>query len=256
MRYIEADISGDEAFILPVGDIHIGDQAFGKTGRAKLKGYLEWAREHQASTRIILLGDVFNVATRASKTSPFESSSREYAEAVDLFAPYADLIIGAIDGNHENRAVAFLGFSPLESFCRELKIPYCGWSFVTRLRVGHREGGRYRQTYFIYTHHTTGGGKSLGSALTRVEALSQIVEGCDVYLGGHNHRLVTGVKEVFTPSIQAHKCVPRKAHYVSCGAYLEWDGSYAEMGMYQPSKLGSPKIRLSGLTHRDVHVSI
>ena len=256
MKWVELDIPGDVAYILPIGDIHIGDRGFTKAGRKKLTGYLEWARAHQDSTRVILLGDIFNVATRASKTSPFESTADEYQEASAIFSPYKDLIIGAIDGNHEERALAFMGFSPLEGFCRELQIPYCGGSFVTRLRVGGRGVNHFRQTYFIYSHHTTGGGKSLGSALTRVEELSRLVEGCDVYLGGHNHRLVTGVREIFLPSGAAHRCVARRIHYVSCGAYLEWDGSYAERGMYAPAKMGSPKVTFAGTKKHDVHVSI
>ena len=258
MRYIEVDVDDSTAYLLPIGDIHIGDRAFRVEGEDKLIGYLKWARERQDQARIILMGDIFNVATRASKTSPFETESSEFQRATDLFSPYANLIIGAIDGNHEARLRDFVGYSPLESFCRELKIPYAGWSATVRLRVGKRasEDAVYRQRYFIYAHHTTGGGGSLGNALNTVRKLEEVVQGCDVYLGGHNHQLVEGARDVWVPSDQSHACVKRRVHYVSCGGYLEWEGSYNEQAMRSPSKLGSPRIRFSGGDSKDVHCSI
>jgi hypothetical protein len=109
-------------------------------------------------------------------------------------------------------------------------------------------------TYHVYFHHTTGGG-NLGSSLNRIVKLSEIVEGCDVYCGGHNHQLATGVKSVYRPAPSG--VVNRKVTFVSCGSYLDYPDSYAEKGMYSPSKLGSPRVRFSGeRDHPDVHVSL
>jgi hypothetical protein len=254
VKFIKVQIPEPVGYLIPIGDVHFGSRHFGKKGKSKLTGYLHWLEDHAKEARGFGLGDLFDVATRLSKTSPFESRPEEVEEAIDFFKPYAKLFVGWVDGNHEARAIDMLGWSPAKIFCKCLEIPYCGWSSVVRLQVGLREENWYHNTYNLYIHHTTGGG-NLGSALNRVTKLESIVEGCDVYLGGHNHQLVTGVKSVFRPTQSG--VVERKVHYVSCGSYLDYLGSYAERGMYSPSKLGSPRIRFSGeRDHHDVHVSL
>jgi len=259
VRYLDAwSVPGETAYLVPIGDIHIGDKAFSKAGREKLLGYLAWIRDHDTIAKTFLLGDVFNVAGRHSKTSPFESNAGEYQEAINIFSPYKDLILGVIDGNHEQRIRNDYGFSPLESFARELGIPYCGDSALLRLRVGQRpkpEEEKFWQQYFCFIHHTTGGGGSLGNALNTIIKLDNLVIGCDVYLGGHNHQLVHGSRQTFRAT--AHGPKPHRMTYVSCGSYLEWEDSYAEMKALAPGKLGSPKVRFDGRRDRhDVHVSI
>jgi hypothetical protein len=251
VQFLPVTIEADAAYLVPIGDIHIGDKAFGRRGLKKLQGYIAWVLEHPTA-RIFLMGDVFNAASRVSKTSPFESDSSEYRRAVELFAPVRKQVLGAIDGNHERRVVDMFGFSPLQSFCSELDIPYCGLAAVMRLRVGPEKNPEF---YHVFAHHTTGGGGSLGSAINRVVKLQDIVQGMDVYLGGHNHQLVSGTRTVFMPTRSG--VLERKVHYVDCGSYLDYQGSYAEAGMMTPGKLGSPRIRFSGTRgHHDVHVSL
>jgi hypothetical protein len=257
MDFVNSTFEGDKAYILPIGDIHFGDRAFQKEGRRKLKGNLEWLRSHEQDARSILMGDIFNIAGRNDKTSPYETDPEEIHNAEEFFRPYKDLFIGAIRGNHENRLVNSYGFDPLKGFCKNLGIPYLGISALIRIQVGARpaEVNGYWQSYYMYVHHTTGGGKSLGSALSRVEALDKIMTGCDVYAGGHNHQMATGVKNVYTPT--SHGPRLQKVHFVNCGSYLEWAGSYAESGQFAPSKLGSPRIRFSGVRgHHDIHISL
>jgi hypothetical protein len=277
VKYLAADIVSDRAYLIPIGDVHVGDRAFGKRGLAKLQGYLEWVASEPAA-RIFLMGDVFNAASRHSKTSPFETDSSEFSRAVELFRPVKSQILGAIDGNHEARMIDMFGYSPTMTLCQQLEIPYCGWSAVIELNVGNIKNrsdapGTHREyrwnTYHIYAHHTTGGGQTLGGALNRSVKLQDIVQGVDVYLGGHNHQMVTGVRTVFRPHGVSHRMVEHKVTFVDCGGYLDWDESYAERGQMPPGKLGSPRLRFAGRRHtghgnalenywesRDVHVSL
>lgn len=255
MEFLKVRIPADHGYILPIGDVHFGSRHFGRQGREKLKGYLDWAQERD-NCRVFLLGDFFDVATRLSKTSPFESRPEEVEEGIEFLTPYKNLIIGAIDGNHEARQIDLIGWSPTKIVCKLLDVKYCGWSAVVRLQVGTRpENPEWsHNTYALYFHHTTGGG-NLGSSLNRMVKLAEIVEGCDVYCGGHNHQLATGVKTVYRPTMS--RVEQRKITFVSCGSYLDYPNSYAEKGMYSPSKLGSPRLRFSGDRDRpDVHVSL
>ncbi len=258
MKLITVEIPQSTAFIIPIGDLHAGDIHFGKEGKAKLLGYLEWVKQHE-NARIFLMGDILNVASRVSKTSPFESlnGDAEYANSVAMFKPVASQIIGAITGNHERRMEDAFGFNPLIPFCNELGIPYLAYSAVIRVKVDKRAGGPkngFRQMYHLYAHHTTGGGGTLGAALNRKVKLQEIVQGIDVYMGGHSHQLVTGFRNTFEPG--QNDMVERRIAYVDTGSYLAWKDSYAEAGQYTPGKLGSPRIRLSGGDNKDVHISL
>jgi hypothetical protein len=260
MKYLVHEIPSKVAYIIPIGDLHVGDKSFNKEGKAKLFGYLKWVKEHEENARIFLGGDLFNAASRESATSPFESDDgeNEFNTLVKIFEPYRHLIIGAIEGNHEERILNDYGFSQTAALCHVLKIPYCKYSAVLRLKVGKRKGSnRFYQNYFIYFHHTTGGGATLGSKINRVEKLRNIIEGADVYVGFHNHQLAAAPLDVYYPSMQKRDVLKRRIWFVDAGHYLNYQDSYAEKKMLAPAKIGSPRIRFSGKKNsHDVHISL
>ena len=256
-------IKDDHAYLIPIGDIHIGDRAFAKKSLKKLKGYIEWVEERD-NARILLMGDIFNVATRNSATTPFQTMSlkEEMEFALELFEPVKSKIIGAIDGNHEYRAIDYMDYSPLIPFCHALGIKYFEYSAAILFGVGRKNKGhkgkkliRPNILYTIYAHHTTGGGSTIGGRINRVDKLRQIVVNADIYLGAHNHALITAPADVYVFDPLHKKVVRQRQYLVDCGSYLEWNGSYAEKRMYPPLKIGSPRIRLDGV-RKDVHVSI
>lgn len=247
VKYIEVGFPKkfDHAYLVPIGDVHLGSTSFSEKGRKLLQGYLDWVAA-RANARICLMGDIFDVATRASATSPFESNASEYSVAVKLFKPYAKHIVFSLIGNHCDRLKNFAGYDPMEQFCERIGVPYMGISAVARFDVR-------QQTYHGYFHHSTGGGGSLGSALNRATKLQDIVQGVDFYCIGHNHNLVSGVKQVYHPGPKGIE--ERRLWYIDCGSYLDYPESYAEKMMLTPGKLGSPRLRFSGDKH-DLHVSI
>jgi len=196
------------------------------------------------------------------KDSRIKIKKIKYSDEVYCFENKLGTLITRIDGK-----VAFtgncrmydeFGISPMQLFCKSLNIPYCKYSAMIRMKVGKRTdkgaGNRYKQNYFMYAHHTSGGGGTVGGKLNRVTKLRDVVEGCDVLLGAHNHLLATAPQDVFYPSIQGG-IKKRRIWYVDCGSFLEWNDGYAEKGMLAPAKLGSPRIRLDGDKH-DVHISL
>lgn len=265
MIYLQCEIPDKTGYIIPIGDLHFGDKAFKEVSRKKLNGYIDWLKENK-NARVVLGGDIFNVATRQSKTSPFEQADDEFEKVVAMFAPISKQIVGAIDGNHEFRLIDFANFSIMNTFCQRLGIPYMGISGIIEFRVGKKlairtgpEKGRecWQQYYYGYFHHTTGGGSLAGGGLNRVEKLRGIAEGCDFYCGFHNHGIFAKPQEVFYPNMHSKEVGRRRYWLIGCGSYLEYEGSYAERGMLTPQKLGSPRIRLSGLKrHHEVHCSL
>lgn len=268
MQVVHADITQDHGYLIPIGDLHRGDQHLSARGLDKLKGYIEWVLE-RPNARIFLMGDILNVASRTSKTNPFESMSGndEYEKAVQLFKPVSKQILGCITGNHEQRMYKDYGFNPLMPFCTELGIPYCGFSAALHLRVGkYRRGDTYNQTYWGFAHHGNGGGGTLGAALNKKAKLQEIVHGMDFYMAGHDHQLIVGTRNILLP--RDTRIVHQRVHYIDTGSFLDWDGSYAEEAAMPIGKQGAPRIRLDGrrnpgsnnpektYTHHDIHVSI
>ena len=256
MQVVRLDIPQDVGYLVPLGDLHRGDTHLTQRGLGKLKGYLDWVMA-RPNAFVFLMGDILNVASRSSKTNPFESDKDEYAKSVTLFEPYASRIVGCITGNHEQRMYKEFGFNPLQPFCRELGIPYCGYSSVLRIRVGKRADRRneYRQMYWGFAHHGTGGGGTMGAALNKKVKLQEIVHGMDFYMAGHDHQLINGTRNVLLPKkdIIEHQ----RVHYIDTGSFLDWDGAYTEEAAMAISKQGAARLRFDGRQGRhDLHVSI
>lgn len=246
-------INDEFAYIVPIGDVHIGDR---NANLKLLEENIKWV-EATEQARVILMGDILNTATRTSKTNPHYQNltlEEQIEEAIRLFTPIKNKIITAIDGNHEDKVADFAGFSPTISLCHGLGIHYSGLSSVIEVKVGKLKGKRQR--YFFYCHHTTGGGSTVGGKMNRVDHLRRIISNVDVYCGAHNHQL--GVVPVTTMEVdRGHDLKVRELRQllVDCGGYLKWQDGYAEKKMYPPTKLGSPRIRLDG-KKKDVHVSV
>ena len=256
MQVVHLDIPQEVGYLVPLGDLHRGDTHLTQRGLGKLKGYLDWVMA-RPNAFVFLMGDILNVASRSSKTNPFESDKDEYAKSVTLFEPYASRIVGCITGNHEQRMYKEFGFNPLQPFCRELGIPYCGYSSVLRIRVGKRADRRneYRQMYWGFAHHGTGGGGTMGAALNKKVKLQEIVHGMDFYMAGHDHQLINGTRNVLLPKkdIIEHQ----RVHYIDTGSFLDWDGAYTEEAAMAISKQGAARLRFDGRQGRhDLHVSI
>lgn len=260
MIYLENQIPEKVGYVLPIGDLHFSDKAFQDLSYKKLLGYRDWVLENPNS-RVVLGGDMFNVATRGSITSPFGqrmSVNEEMTEIVEILTPIKKQIAGAIEGNHEFRGIDFLDLSLTETLCGKLDIPYMGISGVINFKVGKKRsltGGQWTQNYYIYFHHTLGGGNTIGGGLNRVEKLGNIMEGVDCYCGFHNHKLSMAKSIIYKPNPDSKRVDERVVSHLTCGGYLEYTNSYAEKGMLRPTKLGSPRIRLDGKKH-DLHINI
>ena len=255
MEVVSIDIPETHGYLIPIGDLHRGDIHLSTGGLTKLKGYLDWVSERD-NARIFLMGDILNVASRSSKTNPFESSSvgDEYSKALELFRPYAPKIAGCITGNHEERMYTEFGFNPLQPFCKELGIVYCGYSAALKIRVG-KDKHDWNQTYWGFAHHGTGGGGTLGGALNKKVKLQEIVHGMDFYMSGHDHQLIVGTRNILLP--ERDRIVHRRVHYIDTGSFLDWDKSYGEKGAFPISKQGAPRLRFEGKTrNHDLHVSL
>lgn len=268
MKIKEFKTTYNDAYVIPISDCHIGDKGFTKNSEKKLKGYIEWVRK-TPNAFIILNGDIINCATRESKSSPFDQNmdlKEQIDKAVELFKPVKDRILGAINGNHENRIADYSGYSPTISICDRLGVSYLGESALYVIRLGCRKDMRSpRSSFTIYSHHTTGGGNSIGSKMNRVGSMREVVANADCYCGSHNHMLgvIHGVTQIVNETEAKIDTV--RQMLVDTGGYLEWNETYAEKMMLAPLKVGSPRIHFivkrkkdkgKEVVSKDIHISI
>ena len=258
-------IKNDVSYIIPIGDLHIGDKAFSDNSRSKLNGYLKWVKE-TPDARIILNGDLLNCATRQSKTSPFEQDmtlEEQITAVCEFLDPVKDRIVGAVCGNHEMRIADFSGYDPTLAILWKLGLDteqiYYKYTGIIKFQVGSNGvvSEKARNTYTVVFTHTTGGGKLIGSKLNRIDQMRHsTVTNADVYIGSHNHSLSAAPVLSMEYDPYNNSILQRKQTLVSAGSYLEWNDSYAEAMQLEPMKLGSPRIRLDGKGEKDVHVSL
>lgn len=238
--------SAEKVYLIPLSDIHMGSK---NVDIEKLAGYIDWIhKEKHAYT--ILLGDVFDVATRDSPTSPFDQAmgindAMNYMS--DIIRPIRKKIIGCIDGNHERRLNKYGGLDILSSWCASNGIRYCGSSAVIVFDVR-------KIRYKFFAHHTTGGGQTIGGKINRVTKLTNVFDGADCYLGGHNHSKALGEDAIYYLDEKKMELELRRIIYVDCGSFHTYSNSYAESSALPPSHTGSPRIRMSGIK-KDLHVS-
>jgi len=260
LKLIEKVDYSDKVYLVPLGDIHLGARG---VDIAKLKGYIDWIK-NTPSAYTFLMGDIWDVATLASASNPHyqEMNLNEAIKfAYDLFSPIKDRILGGISGNHEERLEKYAGFNPLQTFCEALEIPYAGYSAVIRFRIGtlKRKSGMISPLveYLLFSHHSTGGGSTLGGKLNRSVKLEEIFEGADAYLIGHSHAKILGEKSIAYLSKSGNGKATikyKRIAYIDCGSFLEYDNSYAEMQMLSPSTTGAVRLRMDG-TKKDLHIS-
>jgi hypothetical protein len=262
MRLIEASDKRNFCYLLPIGDVHCGSA---QSDLKKFEGYLDWAKSEKAY--IFLMGDLYDTVTKDGVSDLFDCNmnlreAKHYLR--DRLRPVKDLIVGAVVGNHEQRLVRFAGCDLIEDLCDDLSIPYCGFSAVLHIGVGHnaRKNGEKewegsRISYTGYFHHTTGGGATPGGKLNRVYKLTDLFEGADFLVGAHNHlEAAAPIDRYRLHATKEGKSMLKadKVFLIDSGSFLNWDGSYAEQQGLPPSHTGCPRIRLDGLRH-DVHVS-
>lgn len=259
----------DSVYIIPIGDLHVGnpagyggDNAEGDYATRQLDGWLDWIYK-TPNAYVLLMGDLFETALKDSKGDVYKACYN-IPEAKDLLTERLDSvndkIIGAWDGNHEQRAIRATSESPVAHLCERLEIDYfpnwCGYFF---LQVGESRGARDKRrpyTYTMFGHHMTGGGATAGGKLNRVAKLKHMAQ-AEIYVGAHVHTKSASVLRYLVPDYQHKKLIPTKETYCTTGSFMGY-ADYSIEGMFQKPETGAVRIRLNGNKEKgkDVHISL
>lgn len=233
------------AEVMFIGDIHFGSP---QCDVEKFKSMLDYCGK--TKTPIYLMGDLVEMATRDSVGSGIYEQEfigeDQVEQMIGILKPLAQkkLLLGFLNGNHEDRIYKATGVNISKGMCRELGIPYLGDACWNSLKVGD-------QNYSLYLLHGRTGARYDGTALLALERISVSFH-CDIVAMGHAHKTISSIVQMQT--IKHGQVVEHKKHLIITGSYLKYDGSYAQTAGLPISKLGSPKVKFF-IDRHDINLS-
>lgn len=235
----------DYAEVVFLGDCHLGSPQFDKP---RFIGMVDYCVKN--SIYVFLMGDLIEMATRDSVGAGIYEQEyigqSQYEQMVALLKPLSEkkLLLGFLNGNHEERAYKSTGINVAKMMARELNVKYLGDACWNKFTVG-------KQSYSIYSLHGRTGSRFDGTALLALERISTSFF-CDLVVMGHAHKLISStviIQRIDHGSVKEHK----KTLLIT-GSYLKYDGGYAQTVGLPMSKLGSPKVKFF-VSKKDISVS-
>ena len=231
--------------LVPFGDIHYGDKS---CNWDKAERMIDWIAETK-NTRVILMGDLLNCATKSSVGAAVFDESEHGQSQLDFMIkklePIKDKIYGALTGNHEQRIYNSTGYNPTKILCSKLGCKYYGYGQFVKIKGDN-------VNYNIYCTHGSSGATLPYTKIKGCLNLSMHKD-ADIYLMGHVHDLQLHTQEV--ERIQYSQVITDKKYYILTGHYLNYHDSYAEMKNMIPSKQGSPVLEL-GMSEKRIRVKV
>lgn len=234
--------------LILIGDTHIGSRYYAEDDNKRM---IEYCWETDAPT--ILMGDQIETATRNSVGAGVYEQSEIVDEQIEhfyyLFRPLAEkgLILGLHQGNHEARIFQSSGLDISKTMAKELKVPYFSYGKLHYYRVGN-------QGYKIYTTHGASGARLPHTKIKGALDLANLAE-AEIYAMGHLHQLSHHIRNYYSIDVRGKRVIEEQKHFLITGSYLNYWGSYAHIKSLEPSRKGSPKIKLGGLEH-SIRVSL
>jgi len=238
-----------EVFTLkPIFDIHFGNRMCDVD---KFRDFLQDADDER--TLFIGGGDLIDAIIVGDKRYRKEIDASPVDDMVDyqvdamteILLPYASRIIGLGSGNHEETLVVKAGTNPVRRICKNLGIPFLGYSWL--VRMGFRESDGRGRSIVLRGHHGWGGGsRTQGGELTKY-AKDVAFWDADIFLYGHGH--ARKYDEIPRLGLRGSTLVAKPKVLILCGSFLKTlsDGgtpSYSEIGGYPPIPIGGVEIML------------
>jgi len=213
-------------YLLFIGDTHLGNKYFNKK---YLDEALLFAKRNRDRTRILLMGDIIEAATKTSVGRAVYDEEypayKQFEYAVNIFKPYADMIDLVIEGNHEERIIRDTSFEIVQEFCHRLDIynAYGKFSAILNIKVGDL-------VYSVYAWHGSGGGVTESSAINNLLKMRDKAI-AHVYAMGHTHKLFYFTRKISVPNLDSEKFVDLEQMFINTGTALEF-GGYGEQKGY------------------------
>jgi predicted phosphodiesterase len=265
MRCVKADLPREltKINIEIFSDMHLGSK------KCDYKAIHDRIRKVQESnnTYAIILGDVTNNSTKTSAGDVYEEQltpMQQIQQAVSLFEPIKDKIIGICSGNHERRSYKTDGIDLLYFMARELDRAnyYDSAGCLLFIRFGKMSRGKKesngsgevrKMCYTLYMTHGSAGGRLVGGKANGLQRIGQVVNS-DIVVVGHTHLPMTFRECTMSIDERNSSINTKEQVFVNASATLDYE-EYAEIYGMKPSSKQSPIIMLDG-TKKDIQVVI
>jgi hypothetical protein len=259
------DTGFTELELPPTSDIHYGNHLSSRKHIIRHRDYIK-AKPNRVT---FLNGDLTESTIKTSKGDIFKQvgTVQDQWEAVcEILYPIREQILGATDGNHEDRIYNETGISVTKLIAKELGIPYRSEGMLLKISFGdcnnRTKGSPY--TYWHYYTHGYGGARTASAKAVKVERTSSYIH-ADVYGMSHDHVSNAASVVYLMPDARTHthkengftvgKIRAKRKILVKTNAYVKW-GGYAEKGGFSPSDLTTPIIMMAGTGDPMVRVLI
>lgn len=242
-------------------DLHLGSR---KCDYNEIHNRIKRVKENN-NVYAIIMGDILNNSTRTSVGDVYEEEltpMQQIKQAINLFEPIKEKILGVCSGNHERRSYKTDGIDLLYFMCAELGIAdkYDYGACLLFIRFGHhtrscKEGDKSRKVcYTLYMTHGDGqGGRTIGGKANGLQRRGQIVD-ADIVVTGHTHSPLSFRDCCYRIDYQNSCVQTREQLFVNASATLDYE-EYAELYGMKPSSKVSPRIILNG-SKKEVSVSM
>ena len=270
VKIIKADLTKhDFIYLVPLSDLHIEEP---QTDVDAIKGYVKWIKDHK-NAYTLLNGDLFSVITKQSAADIYEmgepgediqfmSIDKALDTLEEILKPIANRILAACAGGHELKNLfRYAGSDYVYLLMKRLGREHVYTRDGGILKMRTRPLNKQDRTCFsaIYTHGW-GSARTRGAKVRKAEYLAQAAE-VDMVIISHDHtqnlardnRLMAGD---WDEGLSIHRTM-----LISTGGFRGYAG-YPMRAGYQPSDLGTPRIRLgkkkdeAGTIRKDIHASI
>jgi hypothetical protein len=207
----------------------------------KLRNYRDWILS-EPNRFVVFGGDMIDAANILSPGEPWENvfnPQRQLYKFCEFMAPLRPRILGYVGGNHERRGIKTFGDLGV-AIATLLRIPYsAGQQFV------NIEFGKFTPAdpFRIFLWHGRGNARTTGAkAMMIYYAMKELSGGAHVTLVGHLHESIQLWK---THRIQLpDRVVDRKIAGAMSSSFLEYFGTYGEVGGMNPSDIIMARIVL------------
>ena len=125
----------EEVYILPISDAHYGNPLFSKKHFLKTLRFLE-----KPNAFGFLNGDLCESTLRTSKGEihkQVRTPEEQRDQIIEWLEPYASKLLGATDGNHEDRIWREAGIHIVRDIAKALGIPYRSEGLLHKISFGN-----------------------------------------------------------------------------------------------------------------------
>lgn len=240
MKQINKVFSKKYLDLLFIGDIHFGNKYYDKEALDKA---LNYARKNKSRCRIILMGDLLELATKSSVgRSVYDEdypTNRQFDIAVSTFKEFKDIIDCVLEGNHEERIIRDTSFEITEKMAIQMGAgkAYSKFSSILNYTVGDF-------TYSVYAWHGASGGVTRSGVTNALLKMRNVVI-AHIYAMGHTHKLFSFPEKVALPDPANNNYKELEQLFVNTGTAVG-PGGYGEQKGYAPQNTGFGLVRIYG----------